>query len=323
MLEKYVRKLFEKGESIEDKKIYEDIKNLLQANFNFIINYMENLGNIVFFITDRDLIIKYANKTFLRLVNLDNAVDKSLKVFLPPYIKYLPTPENEKNEKVLLHLKCRKPDINISLEGYVLASNNLLIFFLERRGFIYHELFEKISDLNNEIAKLTRESQKKDVLIENLKNELKETLRKDLVTEVFNRLYLKEALDREIGKNRRYKIPLSLVLVDIDNFKLINQNYGRTTGDKILRQFGKLLIENTRMVDMVFRVEEDNFILMLPNTNIEGANIVAKKIKNVANSTLFEGNVSMSVNTVAVECSSDDTVESLINKAYKAMHPNI
>ncbi len=323
MFEKYLRKIFEKGEPIEYKKINDDLRNLLQANFDFLINYINELGNIVFFITDRDLIIKYANKTFLRYVNLEDVLDKSLKIFLPPYIKYLPTPENEKSEKILLHLKCRKPDVNISLDGYVLASNNLLIFFLERRGFIYHELFEKISDLNNEIARLTRESQKKDILIENLKNELKETLRKDLVTEVFNRIYLKEILEREIGKKRRYKIPLSVVLVDIDNFKQINQNYGRTTGDKVLKQFGKLLIENTRMVDMVFRVEDDNFILLLPNTNIDGATVVSKKIKNVANSTLFEGNISMSVNTTALECEEDDTVETVIDKVYKSLQSSI
>lgn len=319
MFEKYLRKIFEKDELIEDKKLNDDLTNLLQLNFDFLINYVNNLGNIVFFITDKDLIIKYANKNFLRYVNLEDVLDKSLKIFLPPYIKYLPTPENKKSEKILIHLKCRKPDVNISLEGYVLASNNLLIFFLERRGFIYHELFEKISDLNNEIAILTRESQKKEIFIENLKKELKETLRKDLLTEVFNRTYLEEILEREIGEKRRYKIPLSIVLVDIDNFKQINQNYGRTTGDKVLKQFGKFLIENTRMVDMVFRVEDDNFIILLPNTNIEGATVVSKKIRNMANSTLFEGNISMTVNTIALECAEDDTIETVIDKAYKLL----
>ncbi len=323
MFEKYLRKIFEKDEPIEDKKLNDDLTNLLQLNFDFLINYVNNLGNIVFFITDKDLIIKYANKTFLRMVNLEDVIDRSLKIFLPPYIKYLPVPESEKSEKIYLHLKCRKPDVNICLEGYVSLKNQMLLFLLEKRIFIYHELFEKISELNNEIANLTREDQKKNTIIEKLRNELKEALRKDLVTEVFNRIYLKEVLEREIGKKRRYKIPLSLVLVDIDNFKQINQNYGRTTGDKVLRQFGRLLIENTRMVDMVFRMEDDNFILLLPNTNIDGANVVSKKIKNVTNSTLFEGNISMSINTVAAECSEDDTVETLIDKVYKSMQLSI
>lgn len=323
MFEKYLRKIFEKDEPIEDKKLNDDLNNLLKLNLDFLINYVNNLGNIVFFITDKDLIIKYANKTFLRMVNLEDVVDKSLKIFLPPYIKYLPVPESEKNEKIYLHLKCRKPDVNICLEGYVSQKNQMLLFLLEKRIFIYHELFEKISELNNEIANLIREDQKKNTIIEKLRNELKETLRKDLVTEVFNRIYLKEVLEREIGKKRRYKIPLSLVLVDIDNFKQINQNYGRTTGDKVLRQFGKLLIENTRMVDMVFRMEDDNFILLLPNTNIDGANVVSKKVKNVTNSTLFEGNISMIVNTSAAECSEDDTVETLIDRVYKSMQPSI
>lgn len=319
MLKKYVIKLVSKDEISVDKKMPDEVKNLFKSNFDFFLNYIESLGNIVYFITDRDFIIKYANNIFLRLVNLDDVLEKSLKIFLPPYIKNLPIPENKKSEKILLHLKCRKPEINISLEGYVLGSENSLVFLLERRGFNYHELFEKISELNNEIANLTRERLKKDVLIENLKQELKEISRKDLISGAFNRLFLKEVLEREIERIKRYKIPLSLVLVDIDNFKLINQNYGRTTGDKILKQFSKLLTENTRMADMVFRIEDDNFIIMLPNTNIEGANIVANKVEKISNSTLFEGNISISLNTVAVECFEDDTVESLIDKTYKAM----
>lgn len=319
MLEEYARKLFSKNEKNLDKKILDEVKNIFQSNFDFLLNYIDNLGNIVFFITDRDLIIKYGNKNFLRMVNLDDVLDKSLRIFLPQYIKNIPVPENKKSEKIFLHLKCRRPSINISFEGYILGSENLLIFLLERRSFIYHEMLEKISDLNNEIAKLTREGQKKIFLIENLKKELKEILRKDLVTEAFNRLYLKEILEREIGRNKRYKIPLSLVLVDIDNFKLINKDYGRTTGNKVLKQFSKLLIENTRMVDMVFRIEDDNFILMLPNTNIEGADIVAKKIKKTSEAMLFDGTISITVNIAAVECSSDDTVESLIDKAYQAI----
>jgi GGDEF domain-containing protein len=67
---------------------------------------------------------------------------------------------------------------------------------------------------------------------------------------------------------------------------------------------------------MVFRYEEDNFLLMLPNTNIEGAKIVAKKIENITNTTLFENGISISVKTAAVECKEDDSLESLIDRAY-------
>lgn len=319
MFEKYLRKIFEVDKPSEDKKINDDIRNLLQSNFDFLINYINELGKVVFFITDRDLVIKYANKNFSRYVNLDDVLNMNLKAFLPSYVKHLPTPDDKKIEKILIHLKCRRPDVNISLEGYVLASNNLLFFFLERRGFIYHELFEKISDLNNEIAKLTRESQKKEIFIENLKKELKETQRKDSLTEVYNRTYFREIFEREIGERRRYKIPLSMVIVNIDNLKQIYRNYGKTTGDKVLKQFGKLLIENTRMVDMVFRIEDDNFLILLPNTNIDGAKVVSKKIRNIANSTLFEGNISMTVNTTALECEEDDTEETVVDKAYKLL----
>lgn len=252
------------------------------------------------------------------MVNFEDVSGKNLKIFLPTYVKHLPIPESEKREKIYLHLKCRKPDVNICLEGYVYEKNNMFLFFLEKRIYVYHELYEKISELNNEIAELTRESKKKQILIEKLQKELKESLRKDHLTELFNRSYFEEVLEREINKIKRYRIPLSLILVDVENFKEVNQNYGRTTGDRVLKDLGKLLYENTRMVDMVFRIEEDNFIILLPNTKGEGANIVAKKIKNLINSTLFEGNISISVNTVSLECNEEDTVESVIKRVYRA-----
>ncbi len=318
MFEKYLKKLFEKEKTEDILEIKDEVKILLKSNIDFLINYIDELGNIVFIVTDKDLIIKYTNKTFLRMVNFDDVTGKNLKIFLPPYVKHLPIPENGMREKIYLHLKCRKPDVNICLEGYVLEKNDMLLFFLEKRVYVYHELYEKISELNNEIAELTRESKKKDIIIEKLQNEIKESLRKDYLTGLFNRSYFEEVLEREINKLKRYKIPLSLVLVDVENFKEVNQSYGRTTGDRVLKELAKLLYENTRIVDMVFRMEEDNFIILLPNTKGEGANIVAEKIKKLINSTLFEGSISISVNTVSLDCTEQDTVESVIDRAYRA-----
>jgi diguanylate cyclase (GGDEF)-like protein len=301
---------------MEEKKLSGQIADILKMNLEFLLNYIENFGKIAFVVTDKDLNIKHANKAFLKMINLDDVKDKNFKIFLTPYVKYIPIPENGKAEKVILHLKCRRPDVNITLSGYVLGQKEVLLFFLEKRNFNYHELYEKISDLNNEISNLLRENQKKDYLIEKLKNEINETMRKDQLTGAYNRIYLKEIIQRELAKVKRYKIPLSIVLVDIENFKLINQNYGRTTGDKILKKYSNILMEYTRVVDMVFRYEEDNFLLMLPNTNIEGAKIVAKKIENITNTTLFENGISISVKTAAVECKEDDSLESLIDRAY-------
>lgn len=319
MIEKYIGKSSGKIEQMESEIIKNEISNILQKNLSFIYKFLTNLGEIFLLITDKDLIIKYANKSFLKFANLENVEEKNLRIFLPPYVKFIPIPEEGQIEKIILHLKCRKPDVNLSVSGYVSAQGDFLIFFLEKRSYNYHELYEKISELNNEITRLTRESHKKEHLVENLKLELKETIRKDILTDAYNRVYLKEVLDREIGRVKRYKVPLSVVLVDIENFKSINQNYGRTTGDKILKQFSKLLIGSTRMVDMVFRYEEDNFIIMLPNTNIDGAKIVAKKIEKKVDSTLFEQNISISIRSIPIQCEENDTNESLINRAFSLL----
>jgi hypothetical protein len=150
---------------MEEKKLSGEIADILKMNLEFLLNYIENFGKIAFVVTDKDLNIKHANKAFLKMINLDDVKDKNFKIFLTPYVKYIPIPENGKAEKVILHLKCRRPDVNITLSGYVLGQKEVLLFFLEKRNFNYHELYEKISDLNNEISNLLRENQKKDYLM--------------------------------------------------------------------------------------------------------------------------------------------------------------
>lgn len=100
----------------------------------------------------------------------------------------------------------------------------------------------------------------------------------DPVTQVFNRRYFDEVIPKEIRRSDRTNRPLSLLLVDVDDFKQINQQQGHFVGDEVLRTVGGLLRDSLRCSDYAFRFGGDEFLLVLPETPAEGAALVARRL---------------------------------------------
>jgi diguanylate cyclase (GGDEF)-like protein/PAS domain S-box-containing protein len=103
--------------------------------------------------------------------------------------------------------------------------------------------------------------------------------RTDELTGLYNRRHIFVALEREFERARRYERPLSGMMIDIDDFKKINDQYGHLTGDPVLRTFARVLKKSIRTVDILGRYGGDEFLLILPETQIEKARIVAERIR--------------------------------------------
>lgn len=110
-----------------------------------------------------------------------------------------------------------------------------------------------------------------------LEAELREQAIRDPVTGLYNRRFLNEVLERELARAERYGHPLSLILIDIDNFKEINDRYGHLVGDEALRRLAKALRENIRRADYIFRWGGDEFCVVLPETDATGAQEVVRR----------------------------------------------
>lgn len=101
----------------------------------------------------------------------------------------------------------------------------------------------------------------------------------DALTGLLNRYGLQRILAHEYAEARRYNRPLSCLVIDIDNFKTINDTYGHTTGDAALKQVASILNEAVRRSDMVCRLGGEEFLALLPETTLDGALALAEKIR--------------------------------------------
>ncbi|NPA51324.1 MAG: GGDEF domain-containing protein [Aquificae bacterium] len=112
------------------------------------------------------------------------------------------------------------------------------------------------------------------------KEKLKKYVYVDVLTGLYNRYFLENVIPRELKKVERYNQPLSVLFLDIDNFKYVNDLYGHDVGDEVLKIIGKIFKENIRKTDIPIRYGGDEFIIFLPFTPESSAIKLAEKIKS-------------------------------------------
>jgi len=110
----------------------------------------------------------------------------------------------------------------------------------------------------------------------------------DTLTNVHNRRYFDERIGAETQKSFLSGTPLSLVMVDIDYFKNVNDTYGHTEGDKVLCKIASLLKNSVRKDDTVARYGGEEFVLILPGAKLEVTSMIAERIRRLIETTLFE-----------------------------------
>jgi len=148
--------------------------------------------------------------------------------------------------------------------------------------------------------------------------QLEELARLDPLTGIYNQRALQEVLRRELSVAKRRDSKLSLVYFDIDNFKDINDVQGHIKGDEVLKHIGKALLDNTREVDVACRYGGDEFCLILPECDTQGARDVCAKVINDFTERYPDFSLSMGVSSI--ESNEHIDTETLIKNADKKMY---
>jgi diguanylate cyclase (GGDEF)-like protein len=147
----------------------------------------------------------------------------------------------------------------------------------------------------------------------------------DALTSTYNPRYFHEVLSREIDRAEHFRRPFSLVLADIDNFRVYNDTYGYLAGDHILKRIAQLCQQVTRKIDYVFRYGGEEFMLLLPETGKSDTSSLTRRLRQTAMNTKFPqenvfpgGKLTISIGQVTYP---DDAVnkEELVAKSIQAM----
>ena len=148
----------------------------------------------------------------------------------------------------------------------------------------------------------------------------------DGLTQIFNKRYFIETLEREMGRAQRYRRHLSLIMFDIDHFKEINDNYGHLAGDHILRQLAAAIKTRIRREDILARYGGEEFAIVLPEIDRANASTFAEKVRQLVERSVFEFEetripltVSVGVALLAPDTESCDTlIKSADENLYRA-----
>lgn len=143
---------------------------------------------------------------------------------------------------------------------------------------------------------------------------------KDTLTELYNRRYSALRLDEEVKRSARFGHPLSLVYIDLDDFKKINDDNGRPAGDEVLKDTARLLVKHSRSFTVLARRDGDNFVAILANTPKAGAVTYAERIRGIIEKHPFAPGAVTACFGVAALPADAASAEDLMAKAERALN---
>lgn len=200
--------------------------------------------------------------------------------------------------------------------GHLGDSFNQMVGAIQKRET---ELRELASGLEQTIAKRTAELR--------LQNEILEKMAiTDPLTEIYNRRYFFDLAERELARSRRYGHPLSVVIIDLDNFKNLNDTFGHLVGDQVLIDFSNLCLENLRGADILARYGGDEFIILMPEADCEAAKKTAERLRNLVEEIIWvegqagKGSMTISLGVTCYEGGRDFSFDVHLFRADQALY---
>jgi len=255
------------------------------------------------------------NETFLAMANTTAEQVKSRKCYEVFHSTLCNTPEcpltKIKNGEKRVESQIEKQGPNGETVYYSIISTPFRGLVGELLGMVEH-----ISDITTRV--------KAEMLLKESESRYKELSIVDELTGLFNKRHFNETLRNEADRAKRYNRPLSMIIMDIDNFKHFNDTYGHAEGDRVLASMGKIIAQSIRTIDRGNRYGGEEFTVILPDTTGPDAVTVAERIRLTFAAEDFFPRPGEKVNkTVSIGLTQflpTDTPDSLIKRADKNLY---
>lgn len=210
-----------------------------------------------------------------------------------------------------------RPEELKAVVGQGLERNRLVV---DNRRLLT-ELSAANDELEERVRDRTRRLREQNKALRGAHDRIEELSRRDALTGLTNRRWLDEVLRLEVERARRYQTPLSVAMVDLDLFKDINDSFGHAVGDQVLKAAASALEGAVRMTDVVSRYGGEEFLVLLPNTELPQALMLAERMRadlRLMPVTFRPEPVTASFGVAQWE--SKDSVESLVGRADEALY---
>ncbi len=225
------------------------------------------------------------------------------------------------NEVILIGHKTTNEISNATLEIYLGVSS--LVGTMINRLALHSKLEEAYETLEQKVVARTKELSEKNLELVKIHREMEILATIDSLTKLLNRRSMLEKIDHEKMRCERSGFPFTIIMTDIDNFKFFNDKHGHDCGDFVLVSIANIMMKIIRKQDFVARWGGEEFLLLLPDTNLSGGQIIAEKIREIVAGEIYkydslELSVTMTFGVCAYEFPMD--IEECIKKADTALY---
>lgn len=175
-------------------------------------------------------------------------------------------------------------------------------------------------NLNKEIKKLNKKRLKINNKALQKNHELQIRAKLDALTGAMNKGSFNEIIGYKIIEAKHFKSPLSIIIFDVDHFKKINDTYGHPVGDKVLAELATVIRKNIRKSEIFVRWGGEEFIILLQNTSLYNATMVAEKLRKAVENHNFPHVKNITCSFGVTSLKENDTIESFIKRADQALY---
>jgi len=287
--------------------------------------YLKELTTDLIVIFDGDHNLLKCNQRFLYLSELGESELKDKRVeelFITENSDFPEIPEKGNYNEIKLQfsdLLTTKSDYFFS--GYIFNTGNYYCLIAKERRGGDEEILKKISLLNNALSNKTRKLSKKNKELEKANKRIEKLSKTDVLTGLANRRHFMDYFEKMMSQAQRHSTPLSLVIIDLDKFKEVNDTYGHSAGDDVLSALGDLLDREVRKEDLVARIGGEEFAILLTQANIEEAHSYAERIrKEVQDMNVKSVPKRISASLGISTLKENDDMESMMKRADKALY---